>query len=380
MRVLFVSTPGIGHLFPLVPLATALRAAGHEVLVVTASTGEVMANAGLHVVDVAPDLDVRRIFEQAAANADPELFERMRSDEPIRDLNVVASVFAGVNRPLIDGTVHLAQNWRPDLIVHSQMAAAGVLAAAKIDVPAIQLNFGFARTGDLQQVIAGYLADCYEQHGISDLPTRMTKLDVAPPSMIDGEPEGWPARFVPYNGGGVLPNWLLDKPQRPRIAVTLGTVSTMMNGLGPVHRILEYGTKLDVELVLALGDTDLRELGELPDNARSAGWVPLGALLWNCAAVVHHGGSGTTLTALDAGIPQLVLPDGADRFFNADAVHLRGVGIAVSGDDVDDSLLGQLISDEKLRTAAAEVREEMATMPSPAALVPRLVELANTAD
>jgi hypothetical protein len=44
------------------------------------------------------------------------------------------------------------------------------------------------------------------------------------------------------------------------------------------------------------------------------------------ALVVHHGGSGTTLSAAAAGVPQLVLPQGADQFANAGA--LTGVGVA----------------------------------------------------
>lgn len=373
MRVLFVSTPGIGHLFPLVPLATGLRSAGHEVLVATFSAGEVLANAGLHVVDTAPDVDVHAIFENAA-QADPELFERMRSQNPVDDFGAVARMFAGVNRPLIDGTVDLARTWRPDVVVYSQMTAAGVLAAAAIGVPAVQMNFGFTRTGNLLDLMAENLTDAYRRHGVSGPPEGIVKLDVAPPSMVE-DLEGWPARYVPYNGGGVLPTWLLDKPERPRIAVTLGTVSAVMNGLGPVHRIVEQGAKLDAEFVLALGDTDLGDLGELPPNVRSAGWVPLGPLLWHSTAVVHHGGSGTVLTALDAGVPQLVLPDGADRFVNAEAVRDRGAGIAARGDDVDTALLERLITDETLRTASGEVRAEMAAMPSPADLVPRILDL-----
>ena len=38
MRVLITSAPMHGHLFPLVPLAWALRAAGHEVLVASPRT------------------------------------------------------------------------------------------------------------------------------------------------------------------------------------------------------------------------------------------------------------------------------------------------------------------------------------------------------
>ncbi|WP_309114588.1 hypothetical protein [Saccharothrix sp.] len=35
MKVLFVSAPLVGHVFPMIPLAKALRAAGHEVVLAT---------------------------------------------------------------------------------------------------------------------------------------------------------------------------------------------------------------------------------------------------------------------------------------------------------------------------------------------------------
>ncbi len=81
MRVLFVSYPAIGHVFPTVPLAWALRAAGHEVLVATGCTGLEAANAGLHVADVAPGLDMENFFQETV----PDLLARVRNPEgPIR--------------------------------------------------------------------------------------------------------------------------------------------------------------------------------------------------------------------------------------------------------------------------------------------------------
>ena len=49
--------------------------------------------------------------------------------------------------------------------------------------------------------------------------------------------------------------------------------------------------------------------------------------------VVHHGGSGTTLGAAAAGIPQLFLPQGADQFFNAAAVTEVGAGATLASPD-----------------------------------------------
>ena len=51
MRVLFTASPALGHMFPMIPLAWAYRAQGHDVLVATAGPGlDVLAIAGLTAV------------------------------------------------------------------------------------------------------------------------------------------------------------------------------------------------------------------------------------------------------------------------------------------------------------------------------------------
>ncbi|MBV9843748.1 MAG: DUF1205 domain-containing protein [Kutzneria sp.] len=375
MRVLFVSALGTGHVFPVVPLAWALRSAGHELLVAAAGDALVVEKAGLPVVDVLPGATVSGVFEWIEEHHS-ELTTRLRNDEATRDLRRAAPVFAKVAEHMADGVLDIADRWRPDLVVHSQLQGAGWLVASRLGVPVVQQGFGFARTDGVNELMREHLAVTYDRLGVGGPPDCVRKIDVAPRSMIDGEPEGWSARYVPYNGGGVLPRWLSESRQnRPRVAVTFGTVAPTMNGLGALRRVVDVAAGVDAEFVLAVGEADIGVLDDLPPNVRSVGWVPLDQLLATCAAVIHHGGAGTTLTALDAGIPQLVLPDGADRYANADAVHDRGLGISATVDEVDAPLVIRLIKDETLSEAASDVRAEMRAMPTPASLVPRLVEL-----
>lgn len=181
---------------------------------------------------------------------------------------------------------------------------------------------------------------------------------------------------MPYNGGAVLPGWLSRPSSRPRIAVTLGTIAPRTIGIDPVHRIVEVAQRCDVDFVLALGETDLSQLGELPANVQPAGWVPLQALLPTCRAVVHHGGAGSTLTALACGVPQLVLPTGADRHINADAAHRRGAGIAAETAEISAELIDTLVHSDQLRQAAEDVGVEIASLPSPAEIVSELMTFA----
>lgn len=61
-----------------------------------------------------------------------------------------------------------------------------------------------------------------------------------------------------------------------------------------------------------------------PDIYR-IGHVPHGRILPRCAAMVHHGGAGTTHTALQYGLPAVVVPHISDQFFWARELHRLGV-------------------------------------------------------
>jgi UDP:flavonoid glycosyltransferase YjiC (YdhE family) len=377
MRVLFVSLPGIGHAFPMVPLAWALRSAGHEVLIATAGPAVAVENAGLPVVDVAPGFDRKQIMARVQQQR-PDLAERMRTlnAEKLTDLREAAEFLAMLSGFLVDGTSAAAETWQPDLIVQSQLQGAGLVVASKLGIPLVEHGFGLARSSGMAELHRQCMSEAFDRHGVTDLPQRTAVVDVAPPSMIDGSAKGWPMRYVPYNGGGVLPEWLREREERPRVAVTLGTVVPQHAGLGAVPQVLAAADGLDAEFVLALGDADTSTLDALPPNVRVSGWIPLGELLRSCSAVVHHGGAGTTLTALDAGVPQLVLPSGADRYINATAVRDRGVGVISEDQSVDTDALRRLLRDPALREAAVEVQSEIRAMPAPASLLPRLNDLA----
>ena len=64
----------------------------------------------------------------------------------------------------------------------------------------------------------------------------------------------------------------------------------------------------------------------LPGNLRAFEYVPFSSVLPRSAALVHHGGIGTTAQALAAGVPQLVVPFAHDQPDNAVRVRRLGVG------------------------------------------------------
>ncbi|MCV7408895.1 glycosyl transferase [Mycobacterium florentinum] len=83
-------------------------------------------------------------------------------------------------------------------------------------------------------------------------------------------------------------------------------------------------------VLLSRGWADLVP-GDDHDDCMGVGEVNQQALFGRVAAVVHHGGAGTTTTAAQAGVPQLVVPQGADQVYWACRVAELGIGTACDG-------------------------------------------------
>ena len=123
MRILVATAPGYGLTLPLVPLAWAARAAGHEVLLATTSEmATVGPAAGLPVADVYPDRDVWG-----------DLMRRvMAGGEPDEDLPEEYRLAAKAGNPLglftvtmTAGTIEAGQAFGADLVAHPSDHAAG---------------------------------------------------------------------------------------------------------------------------------------------------------------------------------------------------------------------------------------------------------------
>jgi rhamnosyltransferase subunit B len=97
----------------------------------------------------------------------------------------------------------------------------------------------------------------------------------------------------------------------------------------------------------------------LPNDIRHIPYTPFSELLPHAAALVHHGGIGTTAQALAAGVPQLIMPMAHDQFDNADRVKALGVGDFLSRSRFGGKAVGKrlhhLMSDQTVRQKAREI-------------------------
>jgi len=83
------------------------------------------------------------------------------------------------------------------------------------------------------------------------------------------------------------------------------------------------------------------------------------------SAMVSHGGSGSTLMALAAGVPQAFVPLFVDGPANARRVAELGAGIALDpGSDELAAAVGELLTDPGYRAAAAAVAAEIRALPT----------------
>ncbi len=104
--------------------------------------------------------------------------------------------------------------------------------------------------------------------------------------------------------------------------------------------LLESARALGFRSILSEGWAGLTP-SDMGDDCLSIGDVNHEKLFPRVAAIVHHGGSGTTHAAARAGTPQVIIPHNYDQFYWAYRVQQLGVG--VSGPSRDDLTVDALV-------------------------------------
>jgi hypothetical protein len=80
-----------------------------------------------------------------------------------------------------------------------------------------------------------------------------------------------------------------------------------------------------------------------PDNVHIERFVAQSEVLPLVDLIVHHGGTGTVLGALQAGLPQLLLPQGADQFINAEILITAGAVRALTNEAQQPGAIGEAV-------------------------------------
>ena len=385
MRVLATCTPGAGHINAMAPLLAALQAAGHNVLVVTATESvDYVAGLGFEVrhggLAVA---ERRRTFE-------PRLAEVMALPPRERRGLYFSGFFADAAAPVMRLALEpVFAEFRPDVAIHEIAELAAAPMAVARGIPHATVAFSGSLPDSAQPLLIDAIAPTWHAEGLPTPTLDDTRgavfLHPFPPSFGQVPASGVvkPMRVVGLEPvDDAIPPWLASAGiARPLVYMTAGTERA--GTMAPWAAGIAALGSLDVDAVATIGPhLDPIELGDVPPNVRVERFVPYHAILDRASVVMSHAGAGSLLGAARQGLAQLLYPLGADQWENADAASGAGVGLTCeleqrSRDDIA-GMLDRLLNDASFATAAGQVAAEIAAMPHPTAHVATIEALAGT--
>ena len=360
MRVLLASTRGAGHFNPLLPFARAFERAGHELLFAGPPTlARAVEDAGFRFWEFEPPKEDQLGALWARV---PELPQEEQNEV------VVGEIFGRLNTAAALPRVSAAfEEWDPSLVIRDPNEYASALTAEENGVTHARVAVGLASTEELGLGIVDGILD-------ADMLRRSPYLSLFPASLDEGaQPKTY--RFhdpawdvVPEE----LPAWWPGREEQPLVYVTFGSVAGQFAQAMPVYEVaLRAVADLPVRVLLTVGhDLDLDALPSAPDNVRIERWVPQQDVLRHAGIAVVHGGSGSTLGAIAAGVPLVVVPLFADQPQNARRVAEVGAGLSVEPDreapdatvaplrEAIDDVLGNPSYGERARALAEELRAQ----------------------
>ncbi|MFF2008523.1 glycosyltransferase [Streptomyces sp. NPDC058195] len=376
MRVLFASTRGAGHFYPLVPLIDACAARGDDVLVVAPSALEPV---------LAARKQPYRIGGEPPQEAMAQIRARAMTLSPDDGVSLMVSEGFGrlCTAAMLPAMEQACRDWRPDLVLHETFEFSSVVAAGRHGVPHARVAVSAGLFTAATDPLVGPVLDAYGPgiaRGLLASP-YLTRL----PATLDPSPYDVTHRYHDASRPGALPDWW-GGADEPLVHLTLGSEAGALPTAAGLYRgLLDAVGALPVRVLLTTGHhLDPADLGPQPPHVHVESWVPQEDVLRHASLVVCHGGSGTVYGALAAGVPLVCVPLFADQPENARLVAGSGAGKAVtpagargdesavlSPDDVRSvgAAIEQILAEPSFRDRAGALAAEMGAAPSAAELL-----------
>jgi UDP:flavonoid glycosyltransferase YjiC (YdhE family) len=336
VRVLLgCSIGGLGHLTPVVAAARALRSLGHDTLVlVPPSLSEAAADSGVAF----------RVGAEPPRPVIDQVWARVRAGPPEAVIGLIdRELFADAcTLAMLGPAEEVFDRWRPGIVVREPCEYATAVMAHRARIPHLQVGLSLSA---IEHAVIEDVSETLEPHGtgvaaaIASAP-YLTSF----PASLDPSPWTDTRRFRnPVPDPAPLPGWS-HADDRPLVYVTFGSVLGHLPEARAVYRIaLDAVAELPVCVLMTVGNaTDPSSLGAIPENTHVERWVPQHDVFPHADLVVCHGGSGTTLGALAAGLPLVVCPLFADQSANGHLVRTAGAGLVVSPQHAASGGLGSL--------------------------------------
>ena len=380
MRVLLT----LQHFHPMVPLAQALQAAGHEVAFAAPednrpameANGFTFFPAGRSMAELMPGLIPQ--------------FMSLREDE--RQAFVVGQIFGQLMpASLIPTVIALHDTWPFDLIVRDTTEIGGLIAAEALGLPHASVEIGVMPLPIIEPWLSANYNVLRTNHGLPpdrDMSRYFYYLHLAfvPPSYQDPAlpypATGHAFRHEVFDRSGdeALPDWVAGLPARPTVYVTLGT---FFGAAQHIFRTIIDGLRdEDVNLIITVGrGQDPAALAPWPSNTHVERYIPQSLIFSHCDLVVCHGGWNTVLAALSYGLPLINIPVGADQPQNAARCAALGVGPTILPSELTPQHIREtmqtVLGDPGYRARSSALQAEMESLPGAGRAVELLEKLAR---
>ena len=401
MKYIFVPLGSAGDVNPMTWLARLMAARGHDVAVVAhAGMAHAPERAGLHTVSVG------KVADHDSIVANPDLWH------PGRAFSLLASTFADRAREMIPAI--RAEVVPGGTVLVAAAIAIGARIAAEADrLPLITVqlqpsvfmseddrplldpraaflqrspawvwrSFSWLIHRAIDSKVAAQVNTVRAENGLRDpvrgimrdywiSPQRVLALfpDWYAPRRADWPPQTVLTRFPLYDGEAALDPaaeaFLAEGT--PPILFTPGSAN--MWGKPFFEAAAAACARLGKRGMLVSGYSGHLP-GDLPQGVRAFGSLPFGRVFERCAAVVHHGGVGTSAQGLAAGVPQLIMPMAHDQPDQAQRLKRLGVGDYLLPNDfraraVADKL-ADLLSSTSVGAACRDLKARMAAQMPP---------------
>lgn len=369
MKIASIAFGSHGDVLPALALGTALQDQGHQVrMVVGAEFTEVARKCGLEATPAAVDFQ-----KMLASELGREMFESGNGATMLTFVRTMRRLFTQNGPALMEGVYRACTEIGADAVIGSYtsdiyaQAVAEKLGIAYISAPVqpaplatrsgaaaltallpnreslVNLAFHKAMVepfvwrimkgpvNDFRRDVLGLPA--WNNRSVQRL-MRRTPILTGYSRHVVPQPKDWPDTvhttgfwLLDRDLGFTMPDDLLKflDDGEPPVFITFGTA---------IKRDSPALTKLLIDAVAASGRRAIVQFGlanagenGLPDNIyHLPGYVPFPDLFSRVAAVVHHGGAGTTSQVLLAGVPSVGIPHAGDQPFWARRVAALGAG------------------------------------------------------
>ncbi|GIF69946.1 oleandomycin glycosyltransferase [Asanoa ishikariensis] len=310
-------------------------------------------------------------------------------DQPLPDPPTPATLLAGLAQTavaVLPTVLTDLRRTRPDLIVHDAACLWGAIAARELGVPAVSsfTTFAFNRqvpsptrgswgllAAARPRTLRAFLRSQWDLHRrfdarglpLLDLGNIAEPLNLVYTSrefQLGAENFDASFRFVGPSIGARRPDpsFPIDDLKEPVVYASLGTVFNAEPRL--LRSLATALSPLAGTVVVSTGQTDPAALGPLPANVLARRTVPQLEVLERASLFVTHGGMNSVNEAMHAGVPMLVVPQGAEQPLVAARVVELGAGLTIRTEEVEvlvvRELAQRLLYEPRFRAAADQLR------------------------